>query len=137
MMLGTTFQWWRAFLYLGLLGTFRGYIADYVAPWVDKTNDLIGAKIKPEDAAIFFCIPVLMGVFLKADEILANLVTGLLRWLGLTLFVLAWSLTTILAMAQANPTSSCLWEMEPGGAARCGYAVDFARSGLSRRQNSD
>jgi hypothetical protein len=45
MMLGTTFQWWRAFVYLGLLGIFRAYIADYVAPWVDKTNDLIGAKI--------------------------------------------------------------------------------------------
>jgi hypothetical protein len=30
-----------------------------------------------------------------------------------------------------------LWELEPGGAACCGYAADFARSGLSQRQNSD
>ena len=30
-----------------------------------------------------------------------------------------------------------LWELERGGVACCGYAVDFARSGLSQRQNSD
>jgi hypothetical protein len=52
-----------------VLTTFRAYIADYVAPWVDKANDLIRAKIKPEDVGIFFCIPVLMGVCLKADEL--------------------------------------------------------------------
>jgi hypothetical protein len=30
-----------------------------------------------------------------------------------------------------------LWDMEPAGAVRRSYAVDFARSGFSQRQNSD
>jgi hypothetical protein len=78
-MLGATFQWWRAFLYLDVLTTFRGYIAVYVEPRVNQTNDLTGAKIKPDDAALFICIPVLMGVLLKADGIPANLTISFLR----------------------------------------------------------
>jgi hypothetical protein len=102
MMPGTTFQWWRAFLYLGVLTAFRGYIADYVEPWVNQANDLLGGKLKADDAALFICIPLLMGVLIKPDEILAYLITIILRELKWPLVILIWLLIVSLAMVQQN-----------------------------------
>jgi hypothetical protein len=92
------------FLYLGILTAFRGYIAAYVEPWVNRTNDLVGAKLKPDDAALFICIPLLMGALIKADEILANLITAILSELKWPLIILAWLLIVALAVVQQNGT---------------------------------
>jgi hypothetical protein len=134
-MLGTTFQWWRAFLYLGILTTFRAYIAAYIEPWVNQANDLIGAKIKPEDAALFICVPLLMGAIIKADEVLASLITIILRELILPLIILAWLSIVALAIVQQNGTCApfnTFWDVVSCSPLALQWASDFAKPFLDR-----
>jgi hypothetical protein len=130
MMPGGTFQWWRAFLYLGVLTAFRGYIANYVEPWVNQANDLIGGRLKSEDAALFICIPLLMGVLIKADEILANLITIILHELKWPLIILIWLSIVALGVVQQNgtcPSFNTLWDVISCGPIARQWASDLTK----------
>jgi hypothetical protein len=70
-MIGTTSQWWRAFLYLT---TVRGEIATYIEPWVDKISHQLDANLSAIDDVTFFCMPATMGVVIYLDGILTKIV---------------------------------------------------------------
>ena len=129
-MIGTTSQWWRAFLYLGALTTVRGEIATYIEPWVDKISHQLDANLSAIDDATFFCMPATMGVVIYLDGILTKIVGCFLRIAWVLLFAIAWLSFFVLARAEATgkcPPCNSLTDVVACGPIALEWAADFVK----------
>jgi hypothetical protein len=130
MMVGSTAQWWRAFVYLGAMATVRGELATYISPWVDKVNAQLGTQILATEAATFFCIPVAMAALVYVDGLLADIADRLFRNLMLLSIALIVLACFVLNRAEANGVCPALKEW--GDLILCGplawkWVSDIAR----------
>jgi hypothetical protein len=100
-MIGTTFKWWRASVYLAILVAGRAEITTYITPWVDSIKSQLGTDIQPETAT-YVCIALLMGLILAADKVLFGVLNALAPFLILLCVGLIISACYVLTNAQAD-----------------------------------